>query len=50
MKAIQITVDERLLAKLDGDAEVKREGRSAVIRRALTEYPSKKQRSAITTA
>jgi metal-responsive CopG/Arc/MetJ family transcriptional regulator len=50
MKAIQITVDERLLAKLDGDSEVKREGRSAVIRRALTEYLSKKQRSEIATA
>lgn len=50
MKAIQITVDERLLAKLDNDAEVKREGRSAVIRRALTEYLSKKRQSAIASA
>lgn len=50
MKAIQITVDERLLAQLDDDAEVKREGRSAVIRRALTEYLSKKHRSAVATA
>ena len=47
MKAIQITVDEGLLAKLDSDDEVKREGRSAVIRRALIEYLSKKRRSAI---
>lgn len=50
MKAIQITVDERLLARLDDDAEVKREGRSAVIRRALTEYLRKKHRSAIAIA
>ena len=50
MKAIQITVDEGLLAKLDSDDEVRREGRSAVIRRALTEYLSKKRRSAITSA
>jgi len=50
MKAIQIPVDEHLLAKLDNDAEVKREGRSAVIRRALTEYLSKKRRSAIASA
>jgi metal-responsive CopG/Arc/MetJ family transcriptional regulator len=50
MKAIQITVDEHLLVKLDNDAEVKREGRSAVIRRALTEYLSKKRQSAIASA
>lgn len=50
MKAIQITVDERLLAKLDSDDEVRREGRSAVIRRALAEYLSKKRRSAIASA
>ena len=38
MKAIQITVDEGLLAALDSQTEVKREGRSAVIRRAVEEY------------
>jgi predicted transcriptional regulator len=38
MKAIQITIDDELLRRLDGSDEVTREGRSAVIRRALTEY------------
>jgi metal-responsive CopG/Arc/MetJ family transcriptional regulator len=38
MKAIQITVDERLLARLDRDPEVKRSGRSAVFRRAVEAY------------
>lgn len=38
MKAIQITIDERLLALLDADPEVKRDGRSAVFRRAAQRY------------
>ncbi|MGE3843426.1 MAG: ribbon-helix-helix protein, CopG family [Vicinamibacterales bacterium] len=38
MKAIQITVDERLLAQLDADPDVKRDGRSAVLRRAAEAY------------
>jgi metal-responsive CopG/Arc/MetJ family transcriptional regulator len=38
MKAIQITVDERLLARLDADPEVKKSGRSAVFRRAVEIY------------
>jgi metal-responsive CopG/Arc/MetJ family transcriptional regulator len=38
MKPIQITVDEELLEELDATEEVKREGRSAVLRRAATEY------------
>ena len=38
MKAIQITVDERLLARLDADPEVKKSGRSAVFRRAVEAY------------
>lgn len=38
MKAIQITVDDELLARLDRDEEVKRDGRSAVIRRAADQY------------
>ena len=38
MKAIQITVDERLLARLDADPEVQKEGRSAVFRRAVEAY------------
>lgn len=50
MKAIQITFDERLLARLDGDEEVKRDGRSAVLRRAVGQYLEKKRRSAIADA
>ena len=38
MKAIQITMDDALLAQLDADPDVKREGRSAVLRRAVAEY------------
>jgi metal-responsive CopG/Arc/MetJ family transcriptional regulator len=38
MKAIQITLDEELLARLDQDDEVRRDGRSAVLRRAANEY------------
>jgi metal-responsive CopG/Arc/MetJ family transcriptional regulator len=47
MKAIQITVDERLLAALDADDEVKRDGRSAVLRRAVLEYLERKRRRSI---
>jgi predicted transcriptional regulator len=50
MKAIQITFDERLLARLDADAEVKRDGRSAVLRRAVAQYLAKKRRAAIADA
>jgi metal-responsive CopG/Arc/MetJ family transcriptional regulator len=38
MKAIQITVDEALLARLDADPEVQQAGRSAVFRRAVEAY------------
>jgi metal-responsive CopG/Arc/MetJ family transcriptional regulator len=38
MKAIQITMDDNLLARLDADEEVKRDGRSAVLRRAADLY------------
>jgi metal-responsive CopG/Arc/MetJ family transcriptional regulator len=31
-------MDEELLAKLDADEEVQREGRSTVLRRAVEEY------------
>lgn len=47
MKAIQITFDERLLAELDASEEVRREGRSAVLRRAAAEYLARKQREDI---
>ncbi len=35
--------DERLLARLDADAEVQRDGRSAVLRRAAAEYLRKRR-------
>ena len=38
MKAIQIMIDDETLARLDADAGVQREGRSAVLRRAANEY------------
>ena len=38
MKAIQVTLDEGLLARLDRDDEVRRDGRSAVLRRAADLY------------
>ena len=50
MKAIQITFDEQLLETLDRDEEVKQNGRSAVIRRAVTDYLQKKHRDAIAQA
>ena len=50
MKAIQITFDERLLGELDADDEVKRHGRSAVLRRAAYDYLRRKRRAAIADA
>lgn len=50
MKAIQITIDQRLLDRLDDDEEVKRHGRSAVMRRAVSEYLRKKRRGAVAEA
>lgn len=47
MKAIQITVDDSLLAKLDADPEVKRSGRSAVFRRAVEDYLRRRRRDAV---
>ena len=38
MKAVQVMMDERLLQRLDADDEVRRIGRSAVLRRAAVEY------------
>ena len=38
MKAVQVLFDEPLLAKLDADPEVRKDGRSAVLRRAAAEY------------
>ncbi|MCL4849542.1 MAG: ribbon-helix-helix protein, CopG family [Acidobacteria bacterium] len=50
MKAIQITLDEALLARLDADEEVQRDGRSAVLRRAADAYLRKRRRQGIADA
>jgi predicted transcriptional regulator len=43
MKAIQITIDDALLQRLDADAEVREVGRSAVFRRAVDAYLKRKR-------
>jgi predicted transcriptional regulator len=50
MRAIQIKLDERLLRELDKDDEVKRHGRSAVVRHALFDYLRRRRRSAVAEA
>ena len=50
MKAIQVTFDERLLARLDRDEEVRRDGRSAVLRRAVDQYLSRRRSDRIAAA
>ena len=47
MKAIQVMFDERLLEKLDATEEVRREGRSAVLRRAVEAYLRQHARASI---
>ncbi len=47
MKAIQVTFDERLLEELDATDEVRREGRSAVLRKAVAEYLKRRRRHAV---
>ena len=47
MKAIQVNIDEGLLAQLDADAEVKKDGRSAVLRRAVRAYLEQRQAAEI---
>lgn len=47
MKTIQVTFDESLLAELDASEEVRREGRSAVLRRATAEYLARRRRDQI---
>jgi hypothetical protein len=38
MKPIQVVFDEKLLRQLDADEEVRKYGRSAVLRRAAADY------------
>lgn len=47
MKTIQITMDEKLLAKLDAHEETQRDGRSAVLRRAVADYLNRRRRVSI---
>ena len=50
MKAIQITIDDRLLSRLDADPEVKRVGRSAVFRRAIDVYLRERRKRLVSDA
>lgn len=50
MKAIQVTMDEALLDELDRDDEVKRDGRSAFLRRAAGFYLRHRRTRAIAVA
>jgi len=43
-------MDEKLLANLDADDETKRDGRSAVLRRAAADYLSRRRRAGIAKA
>ncbi len=47
MKAIQISIDENLLERLDSYPEAGRRGRSAVIREAVAAYLARKESEAI---
>jgi hypothetical protein len=48
MKPIQVLIDEPLLRRLDADPEVKRLGRSAVLRRAADDYLRRARARSIT--
>ena len=50
MKSIQVTFDEKLLARFDANAEVRREGRSAVLRKAAAQYLARQRESEIAEA
>ena len=50
MKAVQVLFDEHLLKRLDADEDVRRAGRSAVLRRAATEYLRRRRAERITEA
>jgi len=50
MKPIQITMDEGLLARLDATDEVRKDGRSAVLRRAAELYLRQRRAGAIAAA
>jgi metal-responsive CopG/Arc/MetJ family transcriptional regulator len=47
MKAVQVLLEEALLSELDATEEVNREGRSAVVRRAVAEYLLRQRRQQV---
>lgn len=47
MKAVQVMLDEELLRELDATEEVRREGRSAVLRRAAKDYLARRRREQV---
>ncbi|MDE2901583.1 MAG: ribbon-helix-helix protein, CopG family [Chloroflexota bacterium] len=47
MKAIQVTIDEALLERLDRDPAVRERGRSAVLREAAAAYLVRKEAEVI---
>jgi metal-responsive CopG/Arc/MetJ family transcriptional regulator len=49
MKPVQVMLDERLLAQLDATEEAQRDGRSAVLRRAVEAYLRQRKRVSIAT-
>jgi metal-responsive CopG/Arc/MetJ family transcriptional regulator len=50
MKAIQVSIDEELLQRLDADPDVRRDGRSAVLRRAVSAYLKQRREQRIAEA
>jgi metal-responsive CopG/Arc/MetJ family transcriptional regulator len=50
MKPIQVLFDEDLLRRLDADSEVRKSGRSAVLRRAAAAYLRRKRSERIAEA
>ncbi len=50
MKTVQVMLDEELLAEMDADEEVKREGRSAFLRRSARELLRQRRRERIADA
>ena len=47
MKAIQVMIDETLLARLDASEDVRRDGRSAVLRRAAEQFLHRREQELI---
>ncbi len=47
MKAVQVMFDETLLSQLDAELEVKKKGRSAVLRGLVADYLERRRESAI---